>query len=244
MPVTFRQSAKSKRIANKIRFRRRVRKARANLRKRSFPKGKVYNFKRQYEAYLDTSLPDNSNHWYQCGNNAVVKTFAVALDTLPSPTDFKNLFNQYKINYLVVELYPTWKTVNVANTLANNTTYPITNTQLIVTAWRNSAGIALDSSFTQNDYLQVQSKRTFMTNGNRKIQFKMYLNQLVDVYDNDTSVESKALVKPKYLSTTRDDVPHYGINFHIQKVDDTAFNNMDIDFKVRYTVYLSCKEVK
>jgi hypothetical protein len=110
--------------------------------------------------------------------------------------------------------------------------------------WRAKSGIGLDSTFTQSDLLQIQNKKTFMTNQNKPIKFKMYLNQLSERWDADASLDSLSVVKPKYISTTRDTVTHYGLNMHVQKVDGTIFQELDVKFRVRYTVYLTCKQVQ
>jgi len=212
--------------------------------KMTLPLAKTYPFKRQYERVVHLDAPDSTGNWYSTADNAVVKTFGVALSTLTSHSEFQQLFKLYKLNYLLVELFPSHTTANHANALANNSVYPITNTQLLVTMWRANSGIALDSSFTQSALLQIQNKKTFMTNAQKPIRFKMYLNQLSERWDADTSTDSLAVVKPKYISTTRDNVTHYGINLHLQKTDNSAFNNMDVSFKVRYTVYLTCKQVQ
>ena len=97
--------------------------------KRSLPQSPAYAFKRQFERVVELNNPDTASGWYAAGDNSVVKTFGVALE-------FTNLFKLYKLNYLVVELFPSHKTVNHANALANNATYPISNTQLICSMWR------------------------------------------------------------------------------------------------------------
>lgn len=210
----------------------------------SLPKATPYAFKRQFERNVFLNNPDTANGWYLTGDNAVVKTFGVALDTLTQNSEFTDLFRLYKLNYMVVEMFPSHTTTNHANALANNATYPISNTQMLVSYWRANSGIGLDSTFTQDKLLQLQNKKTFMTNGNRPIKFKMYLNQLSERWDADTSIDTLGVVKPKYISTTRTGATHYGINIHVQKTDNSAFNNMDVQFKVRYTVYLTCKQVQ
>lgn len=224
--------------------RRKIRRKKKTIGKRSLPLSRTYAFKRQFERVVELQNPDTSSGWYAAGDNSVVKTFGVALDTLTSHVEFTQLFKLYKLNYLVVELFPSHKTVNHANALANNATYPISNTQLIVSMWRAKSGIQLNNTFTQSDLMQLQNKRTFMTNSNKPIKFKMYLNQLAERYDADNTIDTLGVCKPKYISTTRPTAVHYGINLHLQKTDASPFNNMDVSFRVRYTVYLTCKQVQ
>lgn len=222
---------------------RRKKRAPTRKRKMTLKRELVYPFKRQFQRLIDLTAPDTGNNWYAAGNNSVVKTFAVSLATLTSHGEFQALFKQYKINYLVVELYPTHDTTNLAYAPATGS-YPITNSQIIVNMWRARAGIGLDSTFTNSQLLQIQNKKTFMTNSSRPIKFKMYLNQLSERFDGDPTIDSLGIVKSKYISTTRDEVTHYGHNIHLQKVDESAFTSQDLKFKAVYTVYFTCKQVQ
>ena len=211
--------------------------------KTTLPKSLTYPFKRQFERVVDLTAPDNAANWYGTSDNAVVKTFGVSLDTLASHSEFQNLFKLYKLNYLIVDMYPSHKTTNLAYAPATSS-YPITNSQLLVNMWRAKAGIGLDSTFNNQNLLQVSNKKTFMTNGNKPIRFKMYLNQLSERWDADATIDTLAVTKPKYISTTRDTAVHYGNNIHIQRVDGEPFTQQDVQFRVVYTVYFSCKQVQ
>ena len=117
---------------------------------------KVYPFKRQTEVMLDMSNPSPAG-WTQTLDNQVVKTFSFNLNDLPNHTEFQALFNQYKLNYAIIEMFP-----NVSTMVGGYTQPGSSGSNYIVHVWRNTHGVPLNAAFTREDLLEIQNKKTFM----------------------------------------------------------------------------------
>lgn len=198
----------------------------------SIPKPKVYPFSRTKEYVLELENP--ANGWIETNDNALVKTFDFNLAELENYTEFTSLFSQYKLNMVMLKIFPSGSTLG---------SFPQSSTQnMIITVWPNTHGTPLTVLFTNNQLLEIQRKRTFMFPLNRPTQLKMYLKQLSNTYAG-TINNDYATVKPRYISTGEASTPHYGMNVHIRRLDGTAFGVNSLRLLFREKIYLTCKQV-
>jgi len=204
------------------------------------PRAKVYPFSRSTENFLDVSGPTNG--WITTADNSLVRSFAWSLNSLTANTEFTSLFNQYKLNYAVVKMYPTVSLINATQEGYSGSQY---GGNVIITMWRNTHGVELDASFSSADLLQIQRKRQFMVPSSKPTIIKMPLRQLSQLYSTVTGGGiDYATVKPRYIHTSETHTPHFGLNVHIKKVDGTPFVAGSMDMLIKEQILLTCKQVK
>lgn len=235
MPRFYKKSTKARRRP----YRRRRMAARPGTR---LPSPKVYPFKRTTQHVLNLGVPDNG--WLTTVDNACVKTFTFSLSELDSASEFTNLFSQYLMSYAVIKMYPNCTTV-----LSNGFPTAASNGTLIVTCWPNRDGQPLTAAFSRSDLNQIQRKRTFMAPNYKPIIFKMPLKQLGLVYGTQVlppSTVDYVTQRPRFISTTETNTVHYGINVHIQPVDETLpFDDTPNNkFNIMQDIYLKCRQVE
>lgn len=201
---------------------------------RPIPRPKVYGFSRSRENLLALESP--SDGWITTLDDAVVKTFAYDLAMLPAYTEFTNLFEQYKLNMVILKFYPSYSQVV-------STTAPVASTNVVITVWPNTHGQPLTAAFDDTALLQVQRKRQWMFPLNRPTQLKMFLKQLSANYGGALNTDYTTM-KPRYVSTLETGMPHYGLNVHIKKVDGSAFASNSARLLIQEKIYLTCKQVK
>lgn len=198
---------------------------------------RTYSFFRGNENLLACEAPTDG--WIaSIIDNSIVKTFAFNLGELPNNSEFANLYRQYKLNYAVIKMFPSYSSVV-------STTGSVVSNNLIITMWPNTDGKALDSSFQDSQLLEKQSKRQFMMPQNKPLTLKMPLFQLRNTYGGAVlNPVDYAVAKPKYISTTEPNAPHYGINVHIRKVDGSAFASDSARFLIKEKIYFTCRQVQ
>lgn len=196
---------------------------------------KNYLFARSKENLLNLTSPDAG--WITTLDNSLVKTFDFNLFSLPNPSDFTNLFGQYKLNMAIVKIFPSASQVLIS-------TGPAGTQNMIITIWKNTHGVPLDATFSNAKLLEIQKKRQFMFPLNKPTTIKMYLKQLSHIYAGSTAFPDYGTVKPRYISTTEPNTPHYGMNVHIRKLDATAFGSNAPTLLVREKIYLTTRQVQ
>lgn len=202
----------------------------------SIPKSKVYNFTRVKEQLLVPEEPNfGATNWLTTFDNAIVKTFTFGLSELPGYSEFTGLFAEYKLNAASVKFYPGYSQV------ASTSGTTVTN-NIIITVWPNTTGTGLTAAFTKEQLNEIQRKRQWMFPLTKPTTVYMPLNQLNQVYASATNTDYTVL-KPKYISTTETNTPHYGMNVHIQKIDNTAFGTDSVRMKILEKIYVSCRQV-
>lgn len=233
-------------------------------------KQRVLAFKRDFELPVialensDTwpNVPGLTPNWVRGANNQVCATMLFSLSQLPSHTEYKQLFQMYKLNYVVMKIYPS--TSSVVSQNINEPIVPGTTgvSNFTITTWRNQTGQPLDATYTDNDLNQVPAKKRRLFPKNKPYVIKAKLNQLSTTFHSDQeSVEVNtvgggtanvikpfnqdfSVRKPRYINTLEDSTPHFGLNIVFKKVDDSYFDEMSPRLKIMYTLYFTCKGLK
>jgi len=225
-----------------FRRRRPVRRRSRIIRKASMPRimrPKVHRFKRDLEETLilsNTSAPDG---WDLDGNFRIYRNLAWALGSVGDNTDFSNLFRQYRVKGARMRFY-------FSNTDATVGPSQIaSNSQLMIRMAPNQRG---EVETLNNAYWQsIQAKKYKLgINGGKPIDIYMPLRQRNEVAGSSGSTQF-SMVKPRYISTSAANVPHYGLNIAIERVDGQAFtsgitNNQYV--KVITTLYFEMRGVE
>ncbi len=203
-----------------VRRRRPIRRRRRTIRKTTVPRvmrPKVHRFKRDLEEVLILSNTTPPEGWTLDGNFRVYRNLAWALGSVGDNTDFSNLFRQYRIKGARMRFY-------FSNTDA--TTGPsqlASNGQIMVRMAPNQRGEVetLDNTYWQS----IQAKKYKLgLNGGKPIDIYMPLKQRNEVAGSSGSTQY-SMVRPKYLSTSAANVPHYGLNIAIERVDGQAWTS-------------------
>ena len=229
---------RKKRPARKRNYKKRVYKSRIG----KMPTQKIVHFKRDFEL-ATVDLTDNTTWptgWYRGTNDQIVATMVFALTNLPGYGEFKNLFEKYKLNHVVMKMYSTSSQIITLDVNDLNPQTQRTASNILVTTWNNRTGQPLGPSWTRELMNQVSAKKTKMFPRGKPFIISCKLNQLAMTYrETQTTTQvtntSGATVdvvqpfnidygvcRPKYLNTVEDSTPHYGMNLSIKKLDDTA----------------------
>lgn len=225
------------RVNNNVR-KRRPRRMKKRVYKKKLPitrsltlKPAVHLFKRKMTQVMQLSNVSAPSGWTAEGN-AYYKNWQFTLNNLPNPTDFTNLFAQYKLVGVQTEMI-------FANTVANDD-----NSQVLIYWDLNRDGQARPG--TESQFLQSQTARHMTLKPGVSKPVKMYckLKQLSNTFK--LTDDDYALQTPKWLSTAEPNTPHFGTSMRIQRVDDRPFGTELANFqycKVIHTVYLACRKV-
>lgn len=220
------------------------------------PRSKMLSFKRDFELPV-VALENNltwPEGWYRSGNSIVV-TQVYSLNQLPGYSEFKNLFRSYKINYAVMRMYPSSSQI-VSQNVSNTGTIGVAN--FTVTTWQNLTGQPLLPAFTDALLNQIPAKkrRLFPTGkplvmGTKLVQMASTYNQQQEsVTVTDTAGVNQTVLtpfnidyarrRPKFINTVEDSTPHYGLNMHFKKTDDSFFDTHSPRLKIFVTLYFQC----
>lgn len=247
MPYKKRYVPKSKRKQTT------VRRTRYPRQKFKFSKGlsrSVIPFTRERETYFKlndltgtgTSPFDNLVHTTDGG---VAGNISVKLSDFPSPSDFTNLFRQYKLNYLKLIFYPA-----SSNTIAGESRLgaPNTNNNILIRTMLNRTGIAMGAGNTISEWSQVQAKKQWLLSSHKPTTITCRLNQLSPITGPELTAGSEeySIVKPRYISTNHQGLAHLGLNIRFDSLDGTSLaQEEDIwpAFRIVAKVYMTCKGV-
>ena len=174
------------------------------------------------------------------GPNAMINQFQVTLADLVSTSDFTNLFSMYKINAVQTKFY-FGDTVSSATGSATEGSRQL---MMYILPWRTGDA----ETVTEDFCLATQKKQTrlCLNSVGKPVSVYMKMKQLNRVFVSDATYTT-TVQQPKWLSTAVSDVPHYGLNFRIQRCDGQDFTNSGSTYqrcRIEHTVYFSCKQVE
>lgn len=258
MPIKYKR--KKKAPARKRNFRKRYTKARIGR----MPTQKIVHFKRDFELpAIDLSESTTwPTGWYRGSDNQIVATMVFALTNLPGYGEFKNLFEKYKLNHVVMKMYSTTSQIITLDVNDLNPQTQRTASNILCTTWNNRTGQPLGPTWGDALMNQISAKKTKMFPRGKPYIISCKLNQLAMTYREtqttalvtDTSGNNVNVVqpfnidygvcRPKYLNTVEDSTPHYGMNLQLKKLDGTFFDLLAPKIKVYYTMYFSCMGVR
>lgn len=191
---------------------------------------RIVPFKRTVSQIVDTdqiaNLPANysMSNFAVTGYSAVLGTQVFTLNQLPEYANLQNLYKFYKINCVVIKLYPCYNNTvpNGATSISNSASYQGQN--IMVTYVQNQTGTGISTSIDNNYWMTQTGRKQRMLTGNRPITIKVYPKIQNEIYSSLTNTDY-SLMKPRFISTTEDSTPHYGL--------DMAFNFTDYNDRIR-----------
>lgn len=208
---------------------------------------KKKNIKQMYSKYHFRRIVNLSNITGGISGAANFGTYTFSLDQLPNYTEFTNLFDQYRINKVVLKLIPQYNqsTFNVGH--ANNTA---TSGQL---SGRNPRFMIVndyddDTAPVNMDTLrQYANVKVYPVMNNKLI--KHTITPATQMMAYETIGTTGYIPKFKqWINCSDSNVPHYAIKWGIE--DTSAINNTaaslanaQVYFRVEASIYLSFKGV-
>lgn len=197
------------------------------------PRQKVWYFSRHCEL---TSVPAGAD-----GTDALV-TRTFTLVDLPAPTDFTNLFDWYKINYVVVKMLPFFSEVNMTGVTSG-----------VFSVNSSPANLRIFTCIDYNDGTAPASINEIREYKNCKVtpyirgQTRKFKPRPTLVSDDATPDVQYPIGNP-WISTdsTGDDCVHFGLKIGIDTsllpADRIAAS--DILLRIECIYYISCKGAK
>ena len=214
----------------------------------------IIPFKRTISQICDTNqLTNLPANWAMSsgtvtGYHALLATQIFSLSQLPEHVNLVNLYKWYKINCVVVKLYPCYagNVPNGATSISQSQSYQGQN--VMCTYTKNMSGNALSATIDNNYWLTQQARKTKLITGTKPVIFKVYPKLLNEVYSSLTNTDY-TLMKPKFISTTESTTPHFGLDMAFTFTDfndPIQTNNVQnyttpIKFRMDMTYYMQLK---
>lgn len=199
------------------------------------PNSYFFTRKKQDIIALQQGIPVD---WSNTSNGGISRAWAFSLAQLNDKTDFKDLFKYYRINSARVQIYfsTTQSDLDNAGDFSNHA--------LICMTDRNMNGVT--TGLDTQDFLDSQTAKIKQCmNRSKPFEFYCKLKQANEVYNTATNTDY-TLMKPKFIATTEDTTPHYGLKTLIERVDgDTLTSGMSNKqfMRIITTYYIECKKV-
>lgn len=158
---------------------------------------------------------------------AVFHSMDFKLADITKASEFKELFDYYKINKVVVELNWSLLSTTVSTTPVNagldNIIKPL------VYYFRDYDDSAAPT--TEDEFMERQAVRSFRLTPNRKFTIALRPRVSEAVYRTTLTTGYKRATKAVQLDCNQDDVPHYGLKLMVQKA---AEQMGEISIRVKY----------
>lgn len=188
-----------------------------------------YNFKRV------VTLLNGVNRWFSVTNTPydTLSNYSLSfnLQQLASYTEFTNLFDQYKIYKVVLDIRPYCATQNVTvNNTTNNVAYPYVH--CVIDHDDDTLLTAV------SDYQQYSSYRRFPVG--RPMKISIIPRVSTAVYQSALSTGYSA--KRAWIDSENSLVPHYGFKFGINGAGLGITSSYAIDIEA--TFYIGCRGVR
>ena len=210
-------------------------------------KQSIYLFKRKAIDVIELNSQTTPPGWTAGAFNSLFKQQEYKLSDIREDTDFSNLFLMYKITAVKVRyIFSQTQSGPVHHENQPQTTN--SNCQLLVMYAPWTAGESRDPDANYMKDTQASKSRIGL-NGGKPITLYTPLKQLSVRYRAGLAPVATfdyASVKPRWLSTTELDTPHYGLNMCFQRADRELFANDATNYqhvRIETTYYIACKGV-
>lgn len=162
-----------------------------------------------------------SDIFFSSNTGPVFGGLSFRLSSLPNYTEFTNLFDQYRINKIVIRFVPS------ANSDSVGSTHVIPNFHTIIDNNDSTTPTALNELYESQSW-----KRTRGT----QVQTRVFTpSSLIDIGLSSNSPKWK-----QWISTDFPSVDHYGLKYALE----ATVNAQDIYYQPYVTIYFSTRSVK
>lgn len=207
---------------------------------------KTYFFKRCLSETVQLNTQTIPSGWSSTGN-ALYRQFVYKLSDLIDYSDFTNMFNQYKLTGVNIQMFfSNTGSTPAANVVSTSAPQVInSNSQLLVWVAPNPTGQV--SVVGPDAMLRIQShKKMLALNGGRPLNIYKRLKQLSETHGGTSNTDFQ-VVTPKFISTVEPHCLHYGQSICIERADQLLMANNASNYqycRFIYTYYIQCKQVQ
>jgi len=204
----------------------------------------TYAFKRQYSEVVSLNTSSPPLGWVASGNS-LCRSLVFKLSDLLDYSDFTNLFNQYKLSAVKLELIFSNTTSGAVSSLSSSVPGTQSNSQLIMWMCPNNSGDGVTVGPESMLKMSSSTKRLCL-NGGRPITSYQRLNQLGLVYGG-TGNDDHSMTRPRFISTDEPHALHYGQHVCIERADQGVFANETTNYqsvRILYTYYIQARQVE
>lgn len=196
----------------------------------------VYLFKRRFVETFDLDNPPAT--WSNEGTAITCHT-GYRLADLSDFSDFTNMFAQYKLNAVKIQMYFSSNVVTQVET-ATGTPAPPTG-QILVYMCPNKTGqqFTLTEQYFLNN--QATRTRTAIRGSGRPVNMYQRLMQLGERFAGAANTDY-AVMRPRWIATQEANTLHTGQDLRLQYVNDQSLNNTSV--KIIYTYYIACRQAQ
>ena len=179
---------------------------------------RIWNFKRTWASTDELRLDSPPAGWTSLsgtGDNALVLNYVIGLTTIPNYQNFQNLFDSWRIKGVRIKGF------------FSNTSSIINNKQSILYYIQNQLG-AIPVTDLSEDFFneRPRSKKRVLLNNTGRPSFDIFMpaTQLANTYQTTLNTDY-ALQKPRFISTTEPNTPHYTMSLRLQRIDNKAWTD-------------------
>lgn len=215
--------------------------AKTKLSKSMLGKNPAYHFKRNFEIIPSGSISNTTEIEQQDTNTGL--SFQFKLSDLPSVSEFGSLFDDYRINKVVLKLIPQITASNMPFNeaqLGGSGTGTGRNPRVFYAADYDDNNV-VSSIDVLRQYANVKVRQVV---GNKPIKIIITPAISQEIYRTSTSTAYAPKWK-QWLDLAYNDIPHYGIKMWVENCAGIAGSSTTASiFKIEGSMYFSCKGVR
>lgn len=214
----------------------------------------VIPFKRTTSQIIDTdqlsNLPSNYSMSSSSvtGYHALLGTQVFQFSQLPEYANLSAVYKFYKINCVVIKLYPCYSQSIPNGATSTNNSQSYQGQNIICTYTQNLTGTGLSATIDNNFWMTQQARKQKIITGTKPITFKVYPKLQNEVYSSLTNTDY-TIMRPKFISTQEPSTPHFGLDLAFTFTDSSDAIRTDfaadyttpIKFRMDMTYYLQLK---
>lgn len=204
----------------------------------------TYAFKRSYSEVVTLNTSSPPVGWSATGN-ALHRQFVFKLSDLVDYQDFTNLFNQYKLTGVKIQLLFSNTASSAVSSLSSSVPATNSNSQIIMWIAPNPVGDTTVIGPLQMLKISAHKKRLCL-NGGKPITMYKKLNQLSEIHGGGSNTDY-AMVSPRWVGTYEPHSLHYGQNICLEKADQGVFAANATNYqsvRIIYTYYIKTRQVE
>lgn len=203
-------------------YRRHRRRARVVRAPRPLSTGRVYQFKQHTTEILGLQAA-GSTFWTAQGNN-LYRKLAYSLNDVPQATEFSNLYKEYRIKGVRLQMYFSNNVSTTQQTVGGGGSLQAANGQMLLWTDSNYSNGAFNG--TDREFLdsQTSKKRLCLNTIGKPIDMFMKL-KVLNTVETDASVRVPSVGKNPWINTDFPGMTYQGPNMMIQRVDGEPFTS-------------------
>jgi len=168
-------------------------------------------------------------------NVPIANAYSFNLNQLPNPTEFTNLFDQYKITGAKLVFTPG----------ANNALYsPLSGQSVAFGFNRFMSVIDYDDSSIPASESELMQYNTLKVTPPMRTHTRYLKPKILEALYNGTLSTAYQAARPGWVDVGNPSVPHYGVKVYCAAPTIAGSTSSSITYNVYLTLYFACKNVR